>query len=112
MNTANYTKCWLDYKELPEEQKRACLYHPVLMAEGKTAATAGEEYCTSMAQLLGEPVELLGEAIEEPGVYMEVDPELEVPGCEEALAFQTFLISEEEGVSRRSLSGSWITGMI
>lgn len=42
MNTANYTKCWLDYKELPEEQKRACLYHPVLMAEGKTAATAGK----------------------------------------------------------------------
>lgn len=97
MNTANYTKCWLDYKELPEEQKRACLYHPVLMAEGRTAATAGEEYCTSMAQLLGEAVELLGEAIEEPGVYMEVDPELEVSGCEKALAFQTFVISEEEG---------------
>lgn len=97
MNTANYTKCWLDYEELPEDQKKACFYYPVLMTGGRAANTAGEEYCTSMAQLLGEPVELLGEAIEEPGVYMEVDPELEVPGCEEALAIQTFIISEEEG---------------
>lgn len=96
MNAANYTKGWLDYKELPEEQKKPCFYYPVLIGDGKIAATAGEEYCTSMAQLLGEPVELLGEAIEEPGVYMEVNPELEAPGCEEALAFQTFLIYEEE----------------
>ncbi len=97
MNTANYTKCWLDYKELPEEQKRACFYHPVMMAEGKIAATAGEEYCTSMAQLLGESLELLGDAIEEPGVYMEVDPGLEVSDCKEALAYQTFMITEEDG---------------
>lgn len=97
MNATNYTKCWLDFKPILDEEKRACYYYPVLMAEGSIAATAGEEYCTCMSEMLGEQIELLGEAIEEPGVYLEVREDLEIPAASEELARQSFVIAEEEG---------------
>ncbi len=84
----NYTKCWLDYKPIPEERKKPCYYHPVLMAVGRVAATAGREYCTAMEAMLGERPELTEEIAEEPAVCLEVD---------EDMAKQTFMIREEEG---------------
>lgn len=92
----SYTKCWLDYKPISDEQKKPCYYHPVLMAEGNVAATAGEEYCLSMSEMLGESLELYHEMIEEPGVFLEVDEEMETGAEEEVLAKQTFLIREED----------------
>lgn len=97
MNSTKYTKCWLDYKPIPEDKKRPCYYYPVLMAEGRVAATAGEEYCLAMSEMLGEKIELLGEAIEEPGVYLEVKEELETGVTDRELARQTFVITEEDG---------------
>ncbi len=97
MNSTNYTKCWLDFKPIPEEEKRSCYYHPVLMAEGTVAATAGEEYCTCMSEMLGEQIELLEEGIEEPGVYLEVREDLETSATNPELAGQTFVIAEEDG---------------
>lgn len=97
MNSGKYTKCWLDYKPIPEDKKRPCYYYPVLMAEGRVAATAGEEYCLAMSEMLGEKIELLGEAIEEPGVYLEVREELETGVTDRELARQTYVITEEDG---------------
>ncbi len=91
-----YTKCWLDYKPILEDKKKSCYYHPVLISEGNVAATAGEEYCIAMAEMLGEPVELLHEIIEEPSVCMEVVADMETNTDNEALAKQTFKIQEEE----------------
>lgn len=92
----SYTKCWLDYRPISDEQKKPCYYHPVLLAEGNVADTAGEEYCLSMSEMLGEPVELYHEMIEEPGVFLEVDEEMETGAEEEVLAKQTFLIRGED----------------
>lgn len=96
MNATNYTKCWLDFKPIPDERKKPCYFYPVLMAQGKVAATAGKEYCISMGEILGEPVDLLGEAIEEPGVYLEVNEEMVTEAPNGELARQTFQIQEED----------------
>lgn len=92
----NYTKCWLDFKPIAEEQKQSCYYHPVLLAEGIVAQTAGEEYCKSMGELLGEPIELASEMLEEPAVCLEVQEEFETETHNAALAFQTFTIVKED----------------
>lgn len=93
----NYTKCWLDYKPIPEERKKPCYYHPVLMAAGRVAATAGREYCTAMEAMLGERPELTEEITEEPAVCLEVDEGAAAAVRDEALAKQTFMIREEDG---------------
>lgn len=98
----SYTKCWLDFKPIPEEQRKPCYYHPVLMAAGKVAAAAGEEYCLSMGEMLDECVELyIDEPSEDPAVYLEVDTEFEVDpemtsAADGALVKQTFIIRREE----------------
>lgn len=92
-----YTKCWLDYKPIPEEQRKPCYYEPVLLASGRVAEAAAEEYCISMGDMLGEPVEMRrGEPVEEAAVYLEVEEELETGETDEPLAGQTFVIREEE----------------
>lgn len=92
-----YTKCWLDYKPIPEEQRKPCYYEPVLLASGRVAEAAAEEYCISMGDMLGEPVEMRrGEPVEEAAVYLEVEEELETGETDELLAGQTFVIREEE----------------
>ncbi|MCM1245058.1 MAG: alpha-glucuronidase [Roseburia sp.] len=96
MNLTDYTKCWLDHKPLLEAQKRPCYYHPVLLAEGQVAATAGEEYCVSMSGMLGETLHLSHEVMEEPAVFLEIDEEMETDAASEELARQTFVIHEEE----------------
>ncbi len=92
----NYTKCWLDYKPILEDKKKSCYYHPVLIAEGLVATTAGEEYCAAMSDMLGEQIELLHEIIEEPCVCLEVVEDMETSAANEVLANQTFHIREEE----------------
>lgn len=94
----NYTKCWLAYKPIKEEQRKPCYYEPVLLASGRVAATAAEEYCISMSEMLEEPVEMRrGEPVEEPAVYLEVEEERETAEADDSLARQTFVIREEEG---------------
>lgn len=94
-----YTKCWLDFKPIPEEQKKVCYYHPVLMASGKVAQTAGEEYCRSMSLLLGEELQLAYDIEQEPAVCLEVEEELQVEEENKMLAAQTFSIrSEDESI--------------
>lgn len=97
MNSTDYTKCWLAYKPLPEGRKKSCYYHPVLLAEGTVAATAGEEYCSSMGEMLGEKISLSGEIMEEPAVCLEVDNDMKTDARDERLAGQTFCIREEDG---------------
>ena len=75
----NYTKCWLDYKKLPEEKIRSSYSHPVLLASGEIAETAAKEYQMAMKEMLGESVEVSYEIMEEPSVCMEVDPEYSFP---------------------------------
>lgn len=94
----NYTKCWLAYEPIKEEQRKPCYYEPVLLASGRVAATAAEEYCISMSEMLEEPVEMRrGEPVEEPAVYLEVEEERETAEADDSLARQTFVIREEEG---------------
>lgn len=91
-----YTKCWLDWKEIPEEQKRECYYRPVLLACGPVAETAGEEYCISMGEMLGQEITLLEKADGgSPAVFLEVDAAVETDAGDEALARQAFAIREE-----------------
>lgn len=98
----SYTKCWLDFKPIAEEKRKACYYHPVLLATGKVAAVAGEEYCRSMGEMLGECVELSvnkktihEELQEEPSVYLEVvEPEADATAG--SVEGQTFTIREED----------------
>lgn len=92
----SYTKCWLDFKPIEEEQKKSCYYHPVLMADGKVAETAGEEYCRAMGEMLGTTLQVVPDIEEEPAVCMEVDEELETDAADEVLARQTFVIRSEE----------------
>lgn len=93
----NYTKCWLDYKPIPENLRRPCYYEPVLLASGRVAETAAEEYCISMSEMLDEPVEMRrGEPVDEPAVYLEVEEELQTAEVDDSLARQTFAIREEE----------------
>lgn len=92
----NYTKCWLDYQPILEEKKKSCYCHPVLMAEGVVAKTAGEEYCIAMSEMLGEPVDLLYDIIEEPSVCLEVVEDMETDATNDALAKQSFKIHQEE----------------
>nr|MBP3598221.1 alpha-glucuronidase [Eubacterium sp.] len=94
--TMNYTKCWLDYQPILEEKKKSCYCHPVLMAEGVVAKTAGEEYCIAMSEMLGEPVDLLYDIIEEPSVCLEVVEDMETDATNDALAKQSFKIHQEE----------------
>lgn len=92
-----YTKCWLDYKPIPENLRRPCYYEPVLLAFGRVAETAAEEYCISMSEMLDEPVEMRrGEPVDEPAVYLEVEEELQTAEADDSLAGQTFAIREEE----------------
>ncbi len=93
----NYTKCWLDYKPIPENLRRPCYYEPVLLASGRVAETAAEEYCISMSEMLDEPVEMRrGEPVDEPAVYLEVEEELQTAETDAALDRQTFVIRGEE----------------
>ncbi len=96
----NYTKCWLDFKLLPEEQILKCLFHPVLMADGKVAETAGREYCTAFGEMLGQEIELKREIEEEPAVCLEVDEEMGIGDStnveNEELLRQSFRICMEE----------------
>lgn len=96
MNLTNYTKCWLAHKPISESEKKPCYYHPVLLAEGQVADTAGEEYCVSMSEMLGETVCLHHEIMEEPAVCLEVDENIATAGIDAGLAEQTFVIREEE----------------
>ena len=97
----NYTKCWLDYKKLPEEKIRSSYSHPVLLASGEIAETAAKEYQMAMKEMLGESVEVSYEIMEEPSVCMEVDPEYSFPeekvkNQSEVILNQSFVIYEEE----------------
>lgn len=93
----NYTKCWLDYKPIPENLRRPCYYEPVLLASGRVAETAAEEYCISMSEMLDETVEMRrGEPVDEPAVYLEVEEELQTAEVDDSLARQIFAIREEE----------------
>lgn len=92
----NYTKCWLDFKPIAEEKIKSCYFHPVLMASGKVARTAGEEYCISMSEMLGTGIDLVEDIVEEPAVCLEVREELEVDTDNPSLAAQTFVIRAED----------------
>ncbi len=91
-----YTKCWLDYKPIAKDKIRSCFCHPVLMAEGMVATTAGEEYCVAMSEMIGESVELFQDIMEEPSVCLEVVEDMETDAANETLANQTFVIREED----------------
>lgn len=99
----NFTKCWLDWKPILDGQKRPCFSHPVLLASGCVAVTAGEEYCSSMSELLGTEVVLTGRTAdggsapvqEKSSVFLEVDEQMAVEAQNESVADQAFRISEE-----------------
>lgn len=97
----NYTKCWLDYKPLPKDKIRPCYLNPVLIASGEIAQTIAGEYQTAMGAMLGEPVEISYEILEEPSVFMQVQKEYEFPeekrkGQSKEVLDQAFVIYEEE----------------
>lgn len=91
-----FTKCWLDWKPIPDKQKRPCFSHPVLLASGRVADTAGKEYVTSMSELLGTEVVLTKDSAEDiASVFLEVDERMAVETDNESTAGQAFAIHED-----------------
>ena len=92
----DFTKCWLDWKPISDEQKRPCFSHPVLLASGRVADTAGKEYVISMSELLATEVVLTKDGAEDvASVFLEVDEGMAVEARNESAAGQAFAIHED-----------------